>query len=101
MNIPLGLLIPYQDKITDVALDLYQASVDLHALSDSLHDLIKLINDHAINVNEEMKKFKEGFAYERPKTPGSSRKKPVLHGMESKRNKRKPKQATRSNDTNS
>jgi len=33
--------------------------------------------------------FKEGFAYVRPKTPSSPRKKPVLHGVEPKRNKRK------------
>jgi len=89
MNIPIGLLIPYQDKITDVALDLYQASEDLHSLADCLNDLISLISNHSGVVDEEMKKFKEGFAYVRPKTPSVSRKKPVVHCVEPKRNKRK------------
>ncbi len=89
MNIPIGLLIPYQDKITDVAMDLYQASEDLYSLADSLNDLINLLKNHCVNVDEEMKKFKEGFAYERPKTTSKRGKKPVIHCVEPKRNKRK------------
>jgi hypothetical protein len=94
MNIPVGLLIPYQDKIADIALDLYEASIDLNDLADSLTDLINLISDHALRVDEEMNKFKQGFAYERPQTTRGPRKKPVLHGVESKRDKRKSNKAS-------
>lgn len=66
------------------------ALADLHKrMHSDLSEIILHLKDYTDDIDEEMKKFKEGFAYERPKTPSSPRKKPVLHGVEFKRNKRK------------
>lgn len=42
-------------------------------------------------LEQEMKKFTQGFAYVPRKTSRNTRKKPELHSMEPKGNKRKPK----------
>lgn len=100
MKVPQDILVSYRDRIQLLSEDLYEASKTLEQLADYISDLVISIDEHTIKVNEEMKQFDEGFKYVRTKTSGAPRKKPVLHGLEPKRNKRKPEQATRSNDAN-
>jgi len=86
-------------RIKCIRESLFELSEDI---IDCAHDLEGLMLDVANQVDrsrEQMKQFEEGFAYERPKTPSTPRKKPVLHGVEPKRNKRKSEQDARSNDS--
>lgn len=83
MTIHASLLIPYKDKIKDWSKNLFELAQEIAHLSISLNDLVNQIDNHAKSVNEEMKQFHEGFAYERPKTAGKRGKKPVLHSLES------------------
>jgi hypothetical protein len=85
-----SVMLPYHGKLRHLQDVLYSLSTQLRILGNEVNDLIHQIEENATQVNEQMKQFEEGFAYERPKTPSRPRKKPVLHGVESKRNKRKP-----------
>ena len=90
-----NVMLPYHGKLRHLQDVLYSLSTQIRILGNEVNDLIHQIENTANQVDEQMKQFEEGFAYERPKTTSRPSKKPVLHGVESKRNKRKPKQVSK------
>ena len=95
----IDLLIPKLLKVYTLSEKLWNIGDELQEMSICIASLVEEVKCQVVIVEEEMKKFEEGFAYERPKTTSNHGKKPVLHGVESERNKRKSNKVTRSVDT--
>jgi hypothetical protein len=96
---PWNLLLPFHGKIIYLQENLYGVAALVKVLAHEVEDLLSQIEEHAWQVQAQMKQFEEGVQHERTKTTRSRRKKPVVHGLESKRNKRKHNEVSKYSDS--
>jgi hypothetical protein len=89
----------YLTRLKAIRDSFFALSMDMENCVQDFSEILSDVVYHGKAIEEQMKQFKEGFAYERPKTPSRASKKPVLHGVEPQRNKRKRNQVSKYDDS--